>query len=406
MNIFVGLVSFSLLVAIVRWHRKLSAAIEPRNNVRVLRKHYPSITMIRPVRGKDVGAEDNFRAALDTGYPGEVETLFVFDDDNDPGLPVARAVVAEHRAKGRKGPAEVIIAGSPPPGMTGKLNAMMIGQNRARGELIAFGDSDTRPDKQVLREVVDLLLASKQNGSAFAPIQIYQPHQGAGDVLYALMQNGLYAPLAAYAAGEKRELPFIMGQIMVFRREALEAIGGVESVKGQLVDDMAIGKRVHEAGFKNVMTRHPLHIATGGLSLRQFLPTYGRWMQFSRNGLPLSFVWRQGMQGVGFFAAFFALLLALATGHFLTALLPLSAIAAQSASILALQRKSGGAPVPAKWCIMPVVFFLVSPYVLVKNALKKRVNWRGRVYALSANAALSAEPALVTAPSIATPHAA
>jgi ceramide glucosyltransferase len=178
----------------------------------------------------------------------------------------------------------VIIAGSPPPGMTGKLNAMRVGQNMATGELVAFGDSDTRPDKQVLREVVDMLLASKKNGSAFAPIQIYQAHQGAGDVMYALMQNGLYAPLAAYAAGEKRELPFIMGQIMVFRREALKAIGGVESVQGQLVDDMAIGKRVHEAGYKNVMTRHPLHIATGGLSLRQFLPTYGRWMHFSRNG--------------------------------------------------------------------------------------------------------------------------
>jgi ceramide glucosyltransferase len=402
---FLGLVGFSVLAAIVRWHMKLSQAIEPRDNVRVLRRHYPSITMIRPVRGKDVGAEDNFRAALDTGYPGEVETLFVFDDDQDPGLPVARAVVAEHIAKRRRGRADVIIAGSPPPGMTGKLNAMRVGQNRARGELIAFGDSDTRPDKHVLREVVDMLLASTKNGSAFAPIQIYQPHQGAGDVMYALMQNGLYAPLAAYAAGDNRELPFIMGQIMVFRREALRTIGGVESVKGQLVDDMAIGKRIHEAGYKNVMTRHPLHIATGGLSLRQFLPTYGRWMYFSRNGLPISFVWRQWMQGVGFFAAFFALLASLLTGHFLTALLPLSAIVAQAASVLALQRKSGGAPVPAKWWIMPVVFYLVSPYVLLKNALKKRVNWRGRVYALAANAALSAQAAPATE-TFATPHAA
>ena len=56
--------------------------------------------MIRPVRGKDVGAEDNFAAALDTGYPGDVETLFVFDDDNDPGLPVAREVVARASRRG------------------------------------------------------------------------------------------------------------------------------------------------------------------------------------------------------------------------------------------------------------------------------------------------------------------
>ena len=46
------------------------------------------------------------------------------------------------------------------------------------------------------------------------------------------------------------ELPFIMGQLMVFRRPALRAIGGVACAEGQLVDDMYIGKRVHEAGFR------------------------------------------------------------------------------------------------------------------------------------------------------------
>ncbi len=403
MEIILALVGVAILVAVVRWHFKLSKAIEPRGNVRALRRRYPSLTMIRPVRGRDVGAEENFRAALDTGYPGEIETLFVFDDDRDPGLPVARAVVAEHLARGRKGRAAVVIAGAPPQGRTGKLNAMVVGQRHAHGELIAFGDSDTRPDKKVLREVVDTLLASPQNGSAFAPILVHQPHQGAGDVMYAVMQNGLYAPLAAYASGERRELPFIMGQLMVFRREALRAIGGVESVEGQLVDDMAIGKRVHEAGYRNVMSRHPLHIATGGLTLRQFLPIYGRWMYFSRNGLPTSFVWRQWLLGAGFYVAVLATLAALALGHFLAALAPAAALVAQTASLLVLQRKNGGAPVPAKWWVMPSAFFLVAPYVLIKNALKKRVTWRGRDYALAAGAML-AMPA--PAPIVAPPRAA
>src|SRR5258707_13686298 len=118
-----GLVGMSVLVMILVWHRKLARAIAPRHNVRALRKQYPSITVVRPVRGKDVGAAENFAAALDTGYPGDVETLFVFDDDNDPGLPVARAVVAEHVANGRPARADVIVAGAPPRGRTGKLNA-------------------------------------------------------------------------------------------------------------------------------------------------------------------------------------------------------------------------------------------------------------------------------------------
>ncbi len=386
----IGLVGFIVLAAVLIWHRKLGAAVSSaRRQLRSVRRHYPSVTVIRPVRGEDVGAVENFAAALDTGYPGEVETLFIFDDYNDPGLPVARAVVAEHVAQGRPGRADVIVAGAPPAGRTGKLNAMVVGQRLARGELIAFGDSDTRPDHDVLREAVDTLLASKQNGSAFAPVLVYQPPKAAGDVLYALMQNGLYAPLAAYASGERRELPFIMGQLMVFRRDALQAIGGVESVQGQLVDDMAIGKRVHEAGYKNVMSRHPLHIATGGMTLSQFLPVFRRWMMFSKNGLPMSFVWRQWMQGAQFYLALIALVAGVVTGHFLATLLPAAALAAQAGSMLILQRKNGGQPIPSKWAVMPLVFFLVAPLVLLQNALRRRVDWRGREYKLNGAAALA-----------------
>ena len=62
-----GLSGFLVLALVLRWHRKLSAAIEPSEEPRAARDRYPSITMIRPVRGKDVGAAENFAAALDTG---------------------------------------------------------------------------------------------------------------------------------------------------------------------------------------------------------------------------------------------------------------------------------------------------------------------------------------------------
>jgi ceramide glucosyltransferase len=385
-----ALIGSTVLVLVIAWHRQLSRAIAPRVDVAPPRLRYPSVTVIRPVRGKDVGAAENFAAALDTGYPGEVETLFIFDDENDPGLPIAHAVVAEHRAARRPGHADVVVAGAPPSGRTGKLNAMVVGQRLARGELIAFGDSDTRPDHHVLRGIVDALLASPRNGSAFAPVLVHQPPQAAGDVFYALMQNALYSPLAAWAAGERRELPFIMGQLMVFRRAALKAIGGVESVQGQLVDDMAIGKRVHEAGYKNVMSRRPLHIATGGMTLKQFLPVFRRWMMFSKNGLPTSFVWRQWLQGAEFFVALFALMAALATGHFVAALMPAAALVALGSSLLILQRRYGGAAIPARWAWTPLAFFIVAPYVLVQNMLKRRVEWRGREYRLDTKAALAA----------------
>src|SRR4030095_2637591 len=65
--------------------------------------------------------------------------------------------------------------------------------------------------------------------------------------------------------------------------------GASRASRGQLFDDMASGKARHQAGYKNVMSTRPLHIATGGMTLRQFLPVYRRLVMFSKNGPPTSF---------------------------------------------------------------------------------------------------------------------
>jgi len=68
-------------------------------------KPLPSITVVRPVRGLDVDAAKNLAAALDNDYPGEVETIFVFDDDLDPAFATVRQAIADHVAAGGRGTA-------------------------------------------------------------------------------------------------------------------------------------------------------------------------------------------------------------------------------------------------------------------------------------------------------------
>jgi ceramide glucosyltransferase len=394
-----------VMVDVVRVDSILRRAIARSRRPAPSSRRYPSVSVIRPVRGRDVGAFENFLAALDTGYPGEVETLFVFDDESDPGLPVAHAAIAAHKQRFGHGRASIVIAGAPRPGRTGKLNAMIVGVAHARGELIAFGDSDTRPDQTVLRGLVDALLTTPRAGSAFAPVVVPDVPRGAGDVLYALMQNGLYSPWAAHAAGDEHTLPFIMGQFMVFRREALDDIGGVAAAEGQLVDDMYLGRRVHGAGWKNVMSRQPLRIATGGLTTRTFWPIYRRWMQFSRNGLPFSFTWPQWLIGVEFFAAAIATLVALGAGATLAALVPLAALAALAWHLLEIQEEYGGARVPLRWWWTPFLLIFGAPLIVVGNLLRPQIDWRGRAYRLGHAATLAKAAALLLALTAATASA-
>jgi len=385
-----SVIGVALTVAFLVWQRDLARARRRPEPPRKKLWHYPSVSVIRPVRGADVGARENFEAALDTGYPGEVETLFVFDDESDPGLPIARDVVRAHNAGFKPGKAAVLVAGAPPPARTGKLNAMIVGAARARGSLIAFGDSDTRPDRALLQELVETLMTTPRAGSAFAPVVIDDAPRGAGDVLYALMQNALYAPLAARAAARHDgALPFIMGQIMVFKREALDAIGGVACATGQLVDDMYIGRRVAGAGYRNLLVKRGLKVPTGGLGLRDFLPIYRRWMAFSRNGLPMAFTWPQWLLGGGFFAAVVTTIVAGLAAPPIAMLAPAIAIATFTATLLQLNRTYGGAPVPLRWWWTPALLLLIAPAVLVATLLKKQVGWRGRTYDVDRTAALA-----------------
>jgi cellulose synthase/poly-beta-1,6-N-acetylglucosamine synthase-like glycosyltransferase len=149
--------SAALALEVLRSHWQLGRNLDPSVRARAPAR-YPSLTVVRPIRGLDTEAIENLRAALDTGYPGECETLFVLDDEREPALALIHQAMREARAAGRAVDARVLFAGRPPAGRTGKLNAMIVGLHAARGELVAFADSDIRPDREALRALVRTLL--------------------------------------------------------------------------------------------------------------------------------------------------------------------------------------------------------------------------------------------------------
>lgn len=292
-----------LLFEAIRTHRRLRRAIvpaawPPRPPA------YPPVSVIRPIRGLDHGAAENIRAALQHGYPGEVETLFVFDDELEPALPLVRKAIAamppESQAPDDLNRARVVFAGAPPQRRTGKLNAMMAGLEHARHDLIVFADSDIRPARGALTALVDTLLAGPDVGSAFAPVVVTSPPETAGDAGYALLLNGLYAPAACQVMGRSAgRSSFIMGQFMALRRAAIERIGGLRRLEGQLVDDMYLGELITRAGLRNQLSPQSVPVLQSGLDRRGFWRIYRRWVAFSSSGLHGG--WGDG-QGAGVLA--------------------------------------------------------------------------------------------------------
>lgn len=362
-------------------YRYLRAALAPRPLPPRL-EDYPSISVIRPVKALDPEADENTRAALRHGYPGDVQTIFVFDDESDPALPIIRKVIEEHDADRDPGSCEILFCGEPQ-GRTGKLNAMIHGLARARGEVVAFVDSDVRWDRDALRIAVETLASDPKAGSASAPVVVTPAPRNITDACSALLLNGLYGTAARVATLEQDgELSFILGQLMVFRREALHAISNLEDVAGNFVDDIQIGHQVSNAGFRNLVTPHPIDIIWFGSTWKDFVQNFRRWMTFSRGfddwSFPRPIAWRASVFFVGFAGA-----IALATtGHVLASIPWWFAAMVVTASLVLLHEQMGGAKLRPRHWPAPAVLMLIIPFVFAQVYTQRSVSWRGRTYRL------------------------
>jgi ceramide glucosyltransferase len=384
--IFIGVVV--ALAFLVTQHHRLAQALAARAAAPPPLLRYPSLTVIRPIRGLDVGARENLLALLASEYPGELELLFVLDDTSDAAYPLVAELAALRVAAPGEARAQLILAGTPPRGRTGKLHAMAVGVHSARGELIGFSDSDTRLDRDQLRVLVERLLATQDAGSVFAPAVAATPPRTPGDVGYALMLNAWYGAIAAAAAVTAHELPFIMGQLMIFRRQALAAIGGVESAEGQLVDDMYLGQKLREHGWHNLMSERPIRVVEAALGFGDFLLLMRRWLLFSRSGLPWHFKQPAWLRGIAIILAVLGGIVALSAGWTGSALLAATTLVYACASDLILSRQFGGAPIPWRWAWLTLMIPLVGPFAIASLAVDHHVAWRGRDYVLDGGAHL------------------
>lgn len=352
---------------------------------------YPSLTVIRPIKGVDSGLRENVISGFEDVYPGALETLFVFDDDEDPAVKIVTTVIQERKSQGLYAEATILFSGQPPRNRTGKLNAMIQAMAGAHHTLIAFVDSDIRQTPGDLSRLVATLLADEGAGSAFPTVVSSATPHTLGDVGYAVMVNGLYEPSAlATAQRAKGTLPFIMGHMMVLRREAIEAIGGLETAEGQLVDDMYLGKRMVEEGYRNILSPKPVSIIQQDCSFEEFVGILIRWIAFSMSGLPF---WTtklpHALTGFALWGGIISTGFGLYHGLLAVTLLGLVTTLSVPITINNLHFRMSNQPIPWRFAWGSMIIWLAAPMIYAQIWIRREVNWRGRRYRLNLQSRLS-----------------
>ena len=143
----------------------------------------------------------------------------------------------------------VIDAGELPQGWTGKNNAVSCGAKEARGEWLLFADADTTHLPGSLARAVAEAKEHK------AEMLSYSPEQIAGTFWEMAVLPVVFAELARQYPPSKVSDPAspiaaANGQFILIRRVTYDAIGGHAAVAGDVLEDVALARRVKAADRK------------------------------------------------------------------------------------------------------------------------------------------------------------
>lgn len=258
-----------LSAAIAAWRCRSNA--QPRTP-----RSRPGISVVRPLSGLEPYSRETLRSTFHLSYPA-YEILFCVAAKDDPILPLAQALIAEHPER----PAAILI-GKEALGANPKLNNMAKGFRAARYDYVVFADSNVFLPPGYLDELVTALEAGA--GMVSAP-----PVGRAAEGFWAELECAFlntYQARIQYAV-DSLGFGFAQGKTLFFRRADLEH-GGLAKLAWEPAEDAAATKLMRHAG-KRVRLAGPFAQLVGKRTLNQVWSRQVRWARLRKASFPALF---------------------------------------------------------------------------------------------------------------------
>ena len=238
---------------------------------------FPAASILKPVRGIDPNAYENFASFCRQNYT-EFEILFAVNDPDDPAIPIVRKLIADFPGRSIR-----LIVVEEKLGPNVKVSNLCRLVQEARHDLLIITDSDVRVEPEYLQSVA----------AAFS-----DPSVGGVTALYRGKDNFQFVAAmdcvgssaafcgAALVARELEGLNFMMGSTMATTKERLAEIGGFEALVDLHSDDYELGHRISARGHRIELLPEPVWMEFPSLSLGAYLRHELRWAIGIRNIRP------------------------------------------------------------------------------------------------------------------------
>ena len=203
-----------------------------------LRAPVPSVTAVVPARNEAKVVATAVGSLAAQQYSGEFRIILVDDSSDDGTAAIALAAAPE---------LHLVTARSLPSGWTGKMWAVAEGVRSASGDYLLLTDADIvhPPD-----HLAGLVARAEHGGydvvSFMVRLHCRSFAEQALIPAFVFFFFLLYPP--SWTRDPRHRTAGAAGGCILIRRTALERIGGIERIRGELIDDCALARAVKQSG--------------------------------------------------------------------------------------------------------------------------------------------------------------
>jgi ceramide glucosyltransferase len=237
----------------------------------------PPVTIFKPVHGMEGRLQQNLASFFEQDYP-DYEIIIGARSADDPAIVLAGELQRQYpNVKSR------IVTSGPPEWPNAKVFTLDKMIRLSSNDYFVISDSDVRVGPDFLRNVIPLLFDRK-----LGLVSCLYRGDPSADFWSSLEALGMSVemPSGAVVADMLEGIRFALGPAVAFRRDALDAIGGIATTADYYSDDYVLGNKIWAAGYKVIFCHYFIHHV---LTPRPFVRTLGdqlRWMKSTRHSRP------------------------------------------------------------------------------------------------------------------------
>jgi ceramide glucosyltransferase len=255
-----------------RFFRRSSSPVRPSSNFT------PPVSNLKPIRGIDPDAYENFASFCRQDYP-DYELLFCVGDKDDPAVAILDRLKRDFPDRRIR-----VLVGSGSNAPNDKVAKLARLVSEAHNEIVVISDSDVRARPDYLRTLV----APLADPAVGAVTCLYVPikEKSFAESLQTIGMVSDFYP-SILVARQLDGVKFALGPSIATTRTRLAEFGGYHAIENRPGDDLLVGRLIAEQGHRVELLPYTIDTVADYQSMLDLVQKRLRWVVVMRHMRPL-----------------------------------------------------------------------------------------------------------------------